>query len=169
MPSPPPGPIKMLPQRTYHDRSKGSWGEEIKFAVHGKPGFPLQHAIDRRYTGLNVRDEPFETDSTSISIRVEVREGIPESDPQKLTKIPSPVARLSRVQQAGLHLRKFIFSQKTDSQQFKTRNWKNPPTAIPKEKLATEIAKVFTKFIEVGALCLFSFSTHSDTLSGEQG
>lgn len=68
----------LLPQERYQDRSKKTWYEEIRFHVNGVLGFSLKsaNAKEPNYTGLDVRDEPFATASTSISIRIIVRDRI---------------------------------------------------------------------------------------------
>ena len=68
-----------IPQREY-DREKADplsqseLQEVILFSVDGKCGYPLKLALNKRYTGLDGRDEKMFVDSKSaISIRVEVR------------------------------------------------------------------------------------------------
>lgn len=54
--------------------TKADLQQMILFKVDGKCGFPLRNALDKRYTGLDGRDDKvFLGSKSSISIRLEVR------------------------------------------------------------------------------------------------
>ena len=66
-----------IPQKTY-DHGRKQWdfipSESISFGVNGRPGVNVIDALQKRFTGLDGRDDPVLQDATSaISCRLSVR------------------------------------------------------------------------------------------------
>ena len=68
---------QIIPQRPYksHGRANRVAGgiRNVVFSMEDGGGFPLKHALGRKYTGLVHRDKVFNPPSLTVYIRVEVR------------------------------------------------------------------------------------------------
>jgi hypothetical protein len=146
VPEPRRGPV--IPQRKYQpltasDRRRYVDEVDLQPSIYFRSkdgeGFPLEDALNHRYGHLNARDEQmFVQHGPSISLRLNVR-----------------VAVLTHHAGIGLIVARAVKwpGYQPWTRQIPTRDFRNPPGPITRDKLTKNIAKSLQRFIEVRCSC----------------
>lgn len=144
-----------IPQERYTQRRGEryiSQQEDIGFSVNGARGFNMESALAQRFRGLDGRDDTVLKDANGpVSCRLLVGRltDLALTMNARLSSFGHqfPGYQVNRAAQVRIS-RVSPFVYPLICFQIAVRNWKKPPTPIPRSKLAYEIAKRVKQYLD---------------------